>query len=128
MGRVVSALPRSATVASFDIGGIGYYADRELIDLGGLVDASLAVALRDSNAWPVLDTLGVDYVVIPEGFGHDFPDPWNFYWRLGLHKAPAGRLVPLQRFSSAEPSWKRGVEASLHGAPVQVLYRVEQMP
>ena len=88
-------------------------------------DASLAVALRDSNAWSVLDERGVDYVVIPEGFAHAFPDPWNFYWRLGLHKEPATRLVELERFSSPVPVWKRGVEATLHGAPVQVLYRVE---
>lgn len=125
MGRAVSALPPSAIVASFDIGGIGYFANRPLIDLGALVDASLVDALRDSNVWPVLDGQGVDYIVVPEGFGHAFPDPWNFYFRLGLHKAPANRLVEVEKLASQERLWKRGVEASLHGAPAQVLYRVE---
>lgn len=128
MGRVVAELPATATIASFDIGGIGYFGNRELIDLGALVDASLAVALRDSDAWPLLDERGVDYVVMPEGFVHAFPDPWNFYWRLGLHKQPAARLVELERFASSVAVWKRGVEASLHGAPVQVLYQVESAP
>lgn len=124
-GRRVAELPAGATIASFDIGGIGYFADRDLIDLGALVDASLAVALRDSNAWPLLDERGVDYVVVPEGFEHAFPGPWNFYWRLGLQKEPGSRLVELARLSSPLPAWKRGVEATLHGAPVQALYRVE---
>lgn len=125
MGRTVGSLPESATVASFDIGGIGYFAERELIDLGALVDPTLVSALRDSNAWPLLEERGVDFVVVPEGFGHDFPDPWNFYWRLGLNKA-SSRLSSVERIASSERAWKRGVEASLHGAPVQVLYRVEK--
>lgn len=126
MGRIVSKLPHTALVASFDIGGIGYFAERELVDLGALVDASLVGALRESDAWPELVARGVDYVVVPEGFAHAFPDPWNFYWRLGLHKASSFRLAPLEHLASAERSWKRGVEASLHGAPAQVLYRVEK--
>ena len=125
MGRVVAELPASAIVASFDIGGIGYFAKRELIDLGGLVDASLAEALRESAAWPLLDSRRVSHIVMPEGFGHDFPDPWNFYWRLGLHKRSATSLSLLERLASSEPMWKRGVKASLHGAPAQALYRVE---
>ncbi|MBW2510387.1 MAG: hypothetical protein JRE81_17285 [Deltaproteobacteria bacterium] len=126
MGRVVSALPEEALVASFDIGGIGYFAGRELVDLGALVDASIVGALRESSVWPELSSRGVQYVVVPEGFGHGFPDPWNFYWRLGFHKASSFRLAPLERLASTERSWKSGVEASLHGAPVQVLYRVEE--
>jgi hypothetical protein len=128
MGRALSELPSTAVVASFDIGGIGYFANRDLVDLGALVDASLVDALRRSDGWSVLDARGVDYVVLPEGFGHAFPDPWSFYWRLGLHKQPEQRLIALERLSSEESVWKRGVEASLHGAPAQVLYRVESAP
>ena len=128
MGRVVAELPSSAVVASFDIGGVGYFANRELIDLGALADSSLADALRDSDAWPMLDARNVDYVVLPEGYRHEFPDPWNFYWRLGLHKEPRERLVEVETFESPETVWTRGVEASLHGAPRQVIYRVEAAP
>ena len=128
MGREVASLPRSATVASFDIGGIGYFGRRELIDLGALVDASLVTAMRDSNVWPLLRARRVTHVVVPEGFAHDFPDPWNFFWRLGLHKGSTSRLVPLETIASSEAVWKRGVEATLHGAPVQVLYSVEPQP
>ena len=97
MGRVVSALPEASLVASFDIGGIGYFAGRELVDLGALVDASIVGALRESSVWPELASRGVQYVVVPEGFGHGFPDPWNFYWRLGFHKASSLRLAPASK-------------------------------
>jgi hypothetical protein len=127
MGRFVAQLPPSAVVASFDIGGVGFFSDREIIDLGALVDSSVAGALRRSEAWAILEERQVDYVVVPEGYTHDFPDPWNFYYRLGLHKRPEG-LVPITRFESDRATWRRGLEASLHAAPAQVLYRVETAP
>jgi hypothetical protein len=125
MGRIVSDLPREALVASFDIGGIGYFGERPLIDLGGLVDRSVVPALRESKAWPLLQAREVDYVVVPEGYSHGIPDPWNFYFRLGLHRAPKASLVAVERVASPEPRWKLGIEATLHASPVQVLYRVE---
>jgi hypothetical protein len=123
MGRLVAELPESAIVASFDIGGVGFFGEREIVDLGALVDSSVADALRKSDAWSVLDARGVSHVVVPEGYVHDFPDPWNFYYRLGLHKR-AG-LSEIARIESPMDTWKRGLEASLHAAPAQVLYRVE---
>jgi hypothetical protein len=124
MGRAVAELPESAVVASFDIGGIGFFAEREIIDLGALVDPSVAVALRESDAWSILDARNVTHVVVPEGYVHDFPDPWNFYYRLGLHQQ-GERLEPILRLQSSRGLWKQGIEATLHAAPAQVLYRVE---
>jgi hypothetical protein len=42
--------PQSAVVAAPDIGAIGYFADRELVDLAGLISAEVIPFMRDERA------------------------------------------------------------------------------
>jgi hypothetical protein len=53
-----------ARVAAHDIGALGYYAQRELLDLAGLVTPDVIPFMRDEArlaAW--LDVAGADYLV-----------------------------------------------------------------
>ncbi len=43
-------IPKDAVLAAYDIGAIGYYSQREIIDLGGLVDPSSIRYLFSGNA------------------------------------------------------------------------------
>jgi hypothetical protein len=75
-----------------------------------------------------LKSEGVNYVVLPLGYTTNRPDPWNFYYRLGLDRAPGLVLEPLSRNTSELMLWRRGLRTTLHSAPVQALYHVNLEP
>lgn len=87
MGKVVSKLPSNAIIASYDIGGIGYFADRHIVDLGGLVNPAVVPALKEGRAAELLVKLKISHVVIPMGGranAFKFPDFVGF--RRGVYK------------------------------------------
>jgi hypothetical protein len=56
--------PTDALVAAHDIGALGYYADRRLVDLAGLVTPEVIPILRDEAALAgYLEERGADYLV-----------------------------------------------------------------
>ena len=125
-GRWVARLPRDARVASFDIGGISYFGNRSLVDLGGLSDPNLLRDIQHGRIRERLEAEHVEYLIVPMGYSDDFPDPWSFVWRLGLlgKERPAMRRV--QEFSSNPDIWVPGLLATLHCAPRQVAYHIAQ--
>ena len=57
-------IPSDAVVAAHDIGAIGYFASRELIDLAGLVSPEVIPFIRDESALArYLDESGAEYLV-----------------------------------------------------------------
>jgi hypothetical protein len=124
MGKLIATLPPDANVASFDIGGIGFFADRPLRDLGALVDPSLVPVLQHGEAAKWLLDSGATHVVLPMSYSDDSPDPWNFGVRLMLLDDPRLMLVPLAERKSPPSLWLPGLRATLHCSPRQVLYRV----
>lgn len=125
MGEYLRGLPEDARVASFDIGGIGYFADRPLIDLGGLADPAVIDVIREGRLWDYLRQREVEYLVVPLGYNPEFPDPWNFWDRLGLDHPAAGRVSLVHAVASPLEVWEVGLKATLHCAPQQYLYRVD---
>ena len=79
---VLADLPPQARVASFDSGSLGYFSDRPVVNLDGLVNHDVAVLTRtctDTHAacWlAYMHAHGVRYVVGGTGFGWTrvFPD------------------------------------------------------
>lgn len=68
------------TVATHDIGAIGYFSDREVIDLVGLVNPDV-VGKRDGRLWQYIDKERPDYLVV-------FPS-WDVnFLKLGVADAP----------------------------------------
>lgn len=75
---IESHTPPTALIAAHDIGAIGYFSDRRLVDLAGLVSPELIPILREEPALAAaLDARGVDYLVT-------FP---GWYAQLGKGKA-----------------------------------------
>ncbi len=58
-------LPADALLAVHDIGAIGYFAPRPLVDLAGLVSPEVVPFIRDEvQLAAYLDTRGVDYLIV----------------------------------------------------------------
>lgn len=86
---VAEETPPQARVAAHDIGALGYFAERDLIDLAGLVSPEVIPILRDEAALArFLDEQGADYLV-------SFP---GWYPRLTARAEPVfvtgGRFSP----------------------------------
>jgi len=61
---VADNTPPDALIAAHDIGALGYYADRELLDLAGLISPEVIPFIRDETRLAAyLDQSGVDYLV-----------------------------------------------------------------
>jgi len=85
--------PQGAIVAAHDIGALGYFGRRSLIDLAGLIDPSVVPILRDEPALArYLSDRGADYLMT-------FP---GWYPQLTAGRAPV--YVSHARFSPAAGS------------------------
>jgi hypothetical protein len=80
--------PAAALVATHDIGAIGYFSDRQVIDLGGLTQPEIVPLLNDQQALVAyLRRAHVDYVVM---FPDWFPPPrllWAAVEHNEVHRA-----------------------------------------
>ncbi|MBX3190625.1 MAG: hypothetical protein KF819_26730 [Labilithrix sp.] len=120
-GKAVSDLPRDARVASFDVGAIGYFGGRPILDLGALTDPRVAEALKRGALLELLRTDGITHVVLPKG-PDDFPDLSNFGFRLGLENNPNVTLREITSLASAQASWLNGVAYTQNATIRQALY------
>jgi hypothetical protein len=69
--------PRTALIAVHDIGAIGYYADRALVDLAGLITPQVIPFIRDEDRLlSFIKTEGADYLVtFPSWYPRLVQDP-----------------------------------------------------
>ena len=74
-------VPPGATIATHDIGAIGFYSDREVIDLVGLIEPE-AVDFHDGRRLrEYVDDVQPDYIVV-------FPSWEDHFLRIGLTEDP----------------------------------------
>ena len=64
---VARAVALDESVAAFDVGLLAYRSGRRVVDMGGVTDKRMLRALWRKETPRVLDAMGVDYVVLPEG-------------------------------------------------------------
>jgi hypothetical protein len=127
-GKQLRTLPAAARIASFDIGGIGYFSERPILEIGGLTDGRIVSLLWQGRIAEYLQSQGVTHLVVPLGYGAaGVPDTSDFYYRLGLDHAPELGLALVSRRSSDLIVWRHGIRATLHSSPVQALYRVTSL-
>ena len=126
MGSIVAGLPPDARIATYDVGGIGYFGRRQLLDLGALLDPQILPAIKSGQTDRLLLEREIDFVVVPMSYSDDFPDPWNFMQRLRLGASGRFRLRKVSMTESPPAIWAPGLEATLHCSPRQLLFRVER--
>jgi hypothetical protein len=120
-------LPQNTTVASFDIGGIGYFGTGSIIDLGGLVDTRSLSYLTRGRTADFLRERQVRYIVLP--FGDEEGDVSgtscvSLVEALGLCDNERMRKRAIVEFSSPRALWKRGYLPTGHAAQRQILFEL----
>ncbi len=76
--------PPGSLVAAHDIGAMGYYGQRALVDLAGLISPQVIPIIRDEFRLAVwLDEQQVDYLVVFEDWYVDLPDGKVVVYRSG---------------------------------------------
>lgn len=129
MGKHLATLAATAHIASFDIGGIGYFSRRPLLDLGALSDPSVLSILKQGKTFEYLGKSGITHVVLPQNYDIARHDPWNYVEILRLERQVAdGRLIQIREFVTPPAVWVPGVRATLHCSPKQVLYAITADP
>jgi hypothetical protein len=124
MGKIVGRLPPDAKVASFDIGGIGYFSNRRIADLSGLLDPSLIPLVREGRIGEYIKREHLDYLVLAMTYPPAAPDYANFLERLGIANAPDLKLAVVDSVMTPPERWWMPVMATMCCTPAQVLYRV----
>jgi hypothetical protein len=129
MGEWLAAnLPPDVPVASFDIGAIGYFGGRRIVDLGGLSDPGFTPYLVSHETSTYLRKHDIRWLVLPMGL----PDPgsglhYSCQWlmsMLDLCDRPGMTMREEVAFSTSVDMWRVGMRATSHAAPSQVLYEL----
>ena len=93
--------PPQATVGVADVGLIGYYSQRPMIDFWGLLDRDVADALARRDMVWALYANQPDYLALygeAPLFGYDiFKDRWFQSAYEPIHRVPAGKVTIYQR-------------------------------
>lgn len=107
-------LPANADVAAFDIGRISYIWNRNLIDLGGLVDPSYVPYLTSGHIPEYLEQHHVQYVVLPSKAADEF----------GFTHDSALKMTRLSEFCSPYDTWIVGFRYTIHAMECQELFQL----
>ena len=137
----LNQLPADARVASFDIGAIGYFATRPIVDLGGLVDREYQSYMWNRSVDDYLAKQQIQYVILPEYYAQPPAQrPSNYFYRaldedmsqrdslaerLGLIGSRRLQLTPVAEASVPRERWAHPALLTGVSLPRQVLYRVE---
>jgi hypothetical protein len=77
-------LPEDALIAAHDIGALGYFAGREVVDLAGLVLPDVVAFIRDEAQLGVyLDQVGADYLMTFPDWYSDLPKSAELIYQTG---------------------------------------------
>jgi len=126
-------LPPSTRVASYDIGGIGFFGNIQLVDLGGLTDPKFIPYLYSGRSAEFLKDQKVDWVVISAGetmrtavmqsaSKSSYCD--GMTERLKLCDSAEMHKTYVMSFLTPSDVWERGFRATLHADQAQVLYKI----
>ncbi len=87
---VASHTPANALVAAHDIGALGYYAQRPLVDLAGLISPEVIPFIRDEARLRVyLNQRGVAYLVVFPGWYNELTNAGRLVFQTGGRFSPA---------------------------------------
>jgi hypothetical protein len=120
---IASNLPSDAVVATYDLGAISYFAERRIVDLGGLVDPAMARYLFAGDVAPYLRQKGATHIALVQ---HE-PGDMRMAERLGLLPPSPGRprLRFLRLWGISPERYRLHHPATSNAAPIVALYELD---
>lgn len=86
---IVENIPSDALIAAHDIGALGYFDGRELVDLAGLVSPEVIPFVRDEEKLAIyLDERKVEYLIIFPSWYETLSEGLPLVYNTGSHFAP----------------------------------------
>lgn len=117
-------LPRNTVVAAHDIGAIKFYCNREVVDLGGLVDARFTDYQRRHALDEYLRQHHVQYLAIPGKHSTEKRPLYDFLAFLGLKKSSLYQLTEMASFENDHNLWALGNRPTGNYLPSVKIYAV----
>ncbi|SIT36538.1 conserved membrane hypothetical protein [Paraburkholderia piptadeniae] len=122
-------LPADAKVASFDIGGIGFYSHRRIYDLGGLVDSEFTPYLFAGKTAEYLRKEGIEWLVLPypparPGTG-EAASCAGFEILLNLCDGNGFTKREVVAYYTPDGIWEKAYQATGHAWQGQILYEID---
>lgn len=117
---LVKTLPPQSTVASFDIGRIGYIYGGNLVDLGGLTDSSFLPYMRQHRVFSYLKDRGIDYLVWPTDQNGESSVPQI----LAFSSEEKQTIAEITRFCAPYNLWFESYAFTIDAAQCQTLYKI----
>src|SRR5690349_6595829 len=119
-----SHVPKDDAVASFDIGGIGRFAEHRIVDLGGLTDPTFVPNLYAGSVAAYLEKHSIAWLVLPTDPDHDESDPGSYVARLGLRDGAVLTKEKVITFESSPQLWSAPYLATGLSTRAQTLYKL----
>lgn len=94
---VAANTPTDARIAAHDIGAMGYFGQRRILDLAGLVSPEVIPFIRDEARladW--LDGQGADYLVVLDGWYTQLPTGKDLIFQVGSAQSTQSGGTPMQ--------------------------------
>lgn len=114
-------LPKDARIAAFDIGVFGYYGERYIVDIGGLVDSECGEYLKNRRMNAYLEARKADYLQMME---IDTSEITPLATRMHLSREPWYNAVPVQSWELAMER-RRFLSITAIAYPTLTIYKLE---
>lgn len=93
-------------IAAHDIGALGFFSDRKLVDLAGLVSPEVIPFIRDENALREhLNSEGADYLVTFPGWYPELTSAYPLIYQTGGEFSPlmGGENMAVYKWEQLQP-------------------------
>lgn len=116
-------LPRNARIAAFDIGAMGYFSNRYIIDIGGLISSEPIPYMEEKNIDSYIARSSATHLAMIYLFDEGDTNE-SLGKRLGIHTKNYLALTPLYESRFDTLAWRKNVQLTGNAYPVLRIFEI----
>ena len=113
-------LPQDARVAAYDIGALGYYSSRYVIDLGGLINSAAIPYMWHSDVDQYMMNMHATHLAMVYLF-NEANDSQSIPKRLGVLRSNQFQATPLYHAQYDSITWRHQVSVAQNAYPILIV-------